>query len=332
MKTMTAFKTPDMNTLHDKLADRLLWSSRDELSMTTSVDTQLHNVMVHADSMNWEFNFKNLWIGKNRWTAMANQYVDRDALDAFVDACGTKLVGRARGLALMRMKTVTGGHTSGGKTWRRWGGCMLAVGYRAMPWPQITLHSRTSYLGYIGAMDMTVVHAIAREISAATGTPVESMGFTWHIEAAQYHGFKSLAYVLANDDRREQFQAATDSLSDAELREQVPAVLMHKKWLANFDKEDAAGLLYGDMKFGQTRRIRKRMHTELYEIPQADNPYAGGDHSVKSQRNAFHPLPDLWASDLTLDHKSLKRRSGGDDAVEELVDLEAPDDAEELTG
>ena len=33
---------------------------------------------------------------------------------------------------------------------------MLTFSYKALPQPHITMHSRTSYLGYLGALDMSV--------------------------------------------------------------------------------------------------------------------------------------------------------------------------------
>src|SRR3546814_20570713 len=69
---------------------------------------------------------------------------------------------------------------------RQWGSCMLAISFRRIPVPQITLYSRTSYFGYIGYLDMTAAHVLAKDVSQRVGVPVEELRFVWQIEDAQW--------------------------------------------------------------------------------------------------------------------------------------------------
>lgn len=324
----------DMNDLHTELCDSLAYGSKAEMDMVTSVDVQKHNVIACAGEMAWDFDLRDLWLTKSRWTAMVRQYINPIALETWVNTCGKKLVGRKRGVSVMRTNEVqqrVGTRRDGGeRTWRTWGSCMLAIGYRAMPRPQITLHSRTSYLGYIGALDMSVAYVCAKLIGDQVGLAPEEMQFVWHIEAAQFHAFKSLAYLLDDEDRRNEFMEL--DCSDSSWRAEQPALWISRKWMKQFEDNDAEGVRYGDMNFGQTRRIRKRWHTEVLGYDYGE-PFVGGDHRSASQNNRFKPLPSCRASDLTFDqlYSSQARRSpkvSWDESNTDKVDTtdEAEDD------
>ncbi len=311
-----------LSELHGAMCHSLAYGPKDEMDMVTSVDVQKHNVIGVADSMEWDFDLRDLWLTKARWTTMIRQYINPVALEAWLNACEKKLVGRKRGVSVMRTNEVQQRSTatrdgSGTRVWRTWGSCMLAIGYRALPEPQITLHSRTSYLGYIGALDLSVAYVCAKRVAERVGVKVEDIGFTWHLEAAQFHAFKSLAYLLDNGNRREEFLALEPS---PELRQNSPGLHISRKWMQSFEDEDAEGKTYGDMNFGQTRRIRKRYHTEILGYDYGE-PYEGGDHRSASQNKRFKPLPSVKASSLTFDNlfSSQARRSNRVDWSEDNV-------------
>lgn len=303
--------------LHTEICDSLAYGHSDKMDMVTSVDIQKHNVMAVAESFEWDFDLRDLWLTRSRWTSMIRQYINPVALDTWLNTCEAKLQGRKRGVSVMRTNEVqqrTGARRSGGeRTWRTWGSCMLAVGYRALPRPQITLHSRTSYLGYIGALDMSVAYICARLIGERVGLTPEDMQFVWHLENAQFHGFKSLAYLLDDPEAREGFmglQVGDDVLRDKRMRREQPGLYIARKWMNSFEREDNEGKTYGDMNFGQTRRIRKRYHTEVMGYDYGE-PYEGGDHRSASQNKRFKPLPSCTAESLNFDqlYSSAARRS-----------------------
>lgn len=288
-----------MTALHEEMCSSLAYGPKADMDMVTSVDVQKHNVTAIAGEMDWDFDLRDLWLTKSRWTAMIRQYVNPVALDAWVNTCGKKLVGRKRGVSIMRTNEVqqrSGTRRDGGeRTWRTWGSCMLAIGYRALPRPQITLHSRTSYLGYIGALDMSVAYVCAKLIGEQVGIDPREMQFVWHLEAAQFHAFKSLAYLLDDPDRRDEFMAmpvGNNTKTDQEIRHDTPGLFIARKWMNQFEQNDADSLTYGDMNFGQTRRIRKRWHTEVLGWDHGE-PYEGGDHRSASQNKRFKPLPSV---------------------------------------
>lgn len=299
------YTAPTMNDLHSGLCDSLAYGPASQMDMVTSVDVQKHNVFAMADSMEWDFDLQDLWLTKSRWTTMVRQYVNPVALDTWLNSCEAKLRGRKRGVSVMRTNEVaqrTSPTKNGDATrvWRAWGSCMLAIGYRALPRPQVTLHSRTSYLGYIGALDMSVAYTCAKMIAERVGITPEDIQFVWHLEAAQFHGFKSLAYLLADEDRREEFMelaVGENDEDDKRFRRRQPGLYISRKWMKSFEKEDEEGKRYGDMNFGQTRRIRKRYHTQVRGYDYGE-PYEGGDHRSASQNKRFKPLPSVPASTL----------------------------------
>jgi hypothetical protein len=321
--------------LHDGITQRLAFGSKAELDLVTSVDVQLHNVIARAASFDWEFDLKRMWLGRARWTSMVRQYINPVALEEWLDSVEAKLKGRKRGVSVMRTNQVAQ-RTNGQKdrVWRRWGSCMLAVGYRAMPEPQITLHSRTSYFGYIAALDLTVAHVCARLIGERVGLDPRQMSFVWHNECVQFHAFKSMAYLMGDPATRD----AWDRLRPA-TRDLHPALYYSDKWLDSFKREDEEGKLYGDMNFGQTRRIRKRWHTEVLGYEYGAR-FEGGSHASRSQNRRFQPLPSV--SSDTLDFSTIFKRQNRNPSSPDDVDMvtttdeagvddEALGDDEELT-
>lgn len=330
MPPIHAYNFPTLTALHDGITEKLAFSPKPKLDLVTSVDVQLHNVLARAESMEWDFDLKRLWLGKSRWTAMVRQYINPVALEEWLDSVEAKLKGRKRGVSIMRTNQVAQ-RTNGQKdrVWRRWGSCMLAIGYRAMPEPQITLHSRTSYLGYIAALDLTVAQVCARLVGERVGLEPEEMSFVWHNECAQYHAFKSMAYLLGDPEMREAFL----NPDEPHTRESAPALYYSQKWLDGFAREDDEGKLYGDMSFGQTRRIRKRWHTEVLGFPYGE-PFEGGNHASASQNRRFKELPSVKASELDFAavYKRANRVKSSPDDVDMVHYSDEADVDDELLG
>jgi hypothetical protein len=313
------YQSSTVTKMHDSICHSLAYARKPDLDIITSVDVHKHNVVATARSFDWEFDLRDLWLTRARWTAMIRQYINPIALETWVNSCGDKLKGRKRGVSIMRTNEVRQRSSpkknadDGNRTWRTWGSCMLALGYRAMPYPQITMHSRTSYLGYIGALDLSVAYVCAGLIAGQVGITPEDMRFVWHLESAQFHAFKSLAYLLNDDIRRNEFldlKVGEDEKRDLYTKRESPALYISRKWMNSFEKEDLEGKRYGDMNFGQTRRIRKRYHTEVMGYDYGA-PYEGGGHNSASQNKRFKPLPSTPVTELTFAnlYSSAARRS-----------------------
>ncbi|MGH3834118.1 MAG: hypothetical protein ACRDSF_00220 [Pseudonocardiaceae bacterium] len=282
------FRYPTVTELHEGILEELVYSKRSKVDDDISISVSMHNVIASAKSFQWDFDLKTLWLTRHRWSMMVNQYLNAGALDYWLDsiAAGIAPKKNARGIATMRMNEVKPRQSGRGVT-RRWGSCMLALSYRQIPRPQITLHSRTSYLGYIAALDLTLAYKAAQLVSEITGIAVSDMQFVWQLEAAQYHPMRSMAWILGDEDRREEFWAMDLG------REECPGFFHTKKWFDQIDAMDNSGKLYEEMTYATFCRIRKRLHTEVYGYPY------GEDYETESNKR-FAPLPSLSVEDLTI--------------------------------
>ena len=330
---MRTYHAPTMTGLHQQMIESLVLGTPEDLDVISSVDVQIHNVMGYADSMEWEFDFKDYWLTKSRWSMMVKQYLDPDELQAWIDLCSSQIGTKGRGIATLRTKVVKprGGEATGhtNKRTRRWGSCMLTLTYKALPTPQITLHSRTSYLGYIGALDLSVAWMAARYLALEMGIDMNKISFMWYNEAIQWHNFKSMAWLLMNTDpeARAQYRRlltkGKSKMTEAEayILANSPALKGTRKWLSKVRVEDANSVTYGDMNYNTYRRIRRRWHTEVfgYEFAKTFEGYSVHKRGEKVGEpkeyfKAYGPLPSVRIHEL--DFSALKmpfgKRYGGD--------------------
>lgn len=315
---MWTYSAPTMTRLHDEMCESLIIATRDQLDLVTSVDVQRHNVLAVADSMDWEFDFKQMWLTKSRWAMMCRQYLDPVELESWISLATSKIGLNGRGTAVLRTKVVkprggaATGHTN--RESRRWGSCMLSISYKALPRPTISLHSRTSYLGYIGALDLSAAWMIGRYLANEMGVDVSTFTFVWYVESVQWHNFKSLAYLLSNpnDELRKFYRRLMvknlSSLTDRELGylQDSPGLELTRKWIRKVMKEDAKGITYGDMNYNTFRRIRRRWHTEVLGFERAKE-FEGWSYYTKGPKQgeqkeffkAYAPLPNVSIHNLS---------------------------------
>lgn len=325
---MKAWRAETMTELHEKICQRLVHAKAEDLDIISSVDVQIHNVVCEAMTMDWDFDLKTMWLTPGRWSMMCRQYIDPEQLELFIEKITSKMGPKGRGIAALRTNVVKprGGTTN--KETRRWGSCMLAITYKSQPAPQITLYSRTSYLGYLGALDMTVAWMVGRYVGAALGIDMSDMRFVWYNDAMQFHNFKSLAYLFnsIDPDRKELYFHCLVTPKDQLTREQKkyivnsPALRLCRVWMQRIVKEDAEGKTYGDMSYNTYRRIRRRYHTEVYGLEHAKQ-FEGWSHFQERHRNrkgftevggewefykAYQPLPCTPINTLSFDKLGLK--------------------------
>lgn len=335
-----AYSASTLTELHDRMCLDLIYSPRDQLDTVSMIDVSKHNVIGVADSLEWEFDLKSLWLTPSRWTMMIKQYLDPEDVKMWLAQC-VRIGSKGRGQATLRTKIVRsqGGSINGmtNRERRRWGSCMLAVVYKALPTPTITLHSRTSYMGYLSALDLTVAQVLGKYVAELTRQSLQDIGFVWQIDSIQYHSFKSLAYLLMHPDSdhrrvgRRVLLASTSRLSEDELQLlEAPAIKISRVWLRKVRKEDQAGMTYGQMNYNTYRRIRRRWHTELFGYNHAlqfEGPKILRDGSQgKEFFKAYHPLPHCYASNLDLSKLGLPLGRMGDIMKGVVVDIEEDDE------
>jgi hypothetical protein len=289
----------DLGQLNRELTRRLVYGKPDVVNAT---DTQLLDIMVRADSAVYPgFDLKKVWLTKNRWSSITKGYLDPDRLRAWLETIQDKLTDeRKRGILHMRSKEITGYvNETTGREWRRWGSCMLGWSFQARPGYQITLHSRTSYLGYIGQLDLAVTAKLAEKIAQVIGVGVEEISVVWHLGAGQFHAFKSLAWFYQTKADRLILEGERWDMRMDECRKKFPTLWMARRTLNKIKEEDEAGKGYGDHNFNQILRIRRRYHAE---VGNGGHEFAHGNLGKVNLRNvkAFEPLPSVPLSALNL--------------------------------
>jgi hypothetical protein len=300
---LRAWRAETMTELHEKVCQQLVHSPVEKLDIVSSVDVQIHNAMAEAMTMQWDFDLKTMWLTPSRWSMMCRQYIDPEQLELFIEKITSKMGPKGRGIAALRTNIVKprGGKTN--KETRRWGSCMLAITYKSQPAPQITLYSRTSYLGYLGALDMTVAWVVGRYVAEALGLKMDEIRFVWYNEAMQFHNFKSLAYLFnsIDEEKRAFYHRALVCKKDELTREEKklivasPALKLSRNWMQRIVKEDEEGKTYGDMSYNTYRRIRRRYHTEVYGLEHA-RQFEGFSHFQERHRKRadFTEVGDEW--------------------------------------
>lgn len=302
---ITALQFADANVMHERMCERLMFGERmgRDWDWVHGTEVGLHNVAIGCNSFDWWFDLRRLWIPRTRWSMMVRQYLTGEDLDDCLSKVADRLTGRGRGIAVLRTRTVEG-RGSGRNVRRRWGSCMLSLSYRTNPTPTVSLHSRTTYFGYLAALDITVANVFARLCGDITGVSPEEMQFVWTLDLAQFHGFRSLAWPLGSP----RYKQMMDDKVDSRMSWSARAVDGNKPgWRKALDGYarilscDRPGKLYGDEKFSSFNRVRRRFHTEVMGLEYAQQ-FAGGARYV----GPFNPLPSVPSS--TLDFTSLRSR------------------------
>lgn len=287
----------DATEAHDQMCETLMFGEHiNDRDWTHGTEVGLHNVTIGCRSFDWDFDLKRLWIPPTRWTMMVRQYLDKGDLNDCLAKVADRLVGRGRGIAVLRTRTVQG-RGVGRNVRRRWGSCMLNLSYRSNPTPTVSLHSRTTYFGYLAALDITVAHVFARECGAITGIDPRDMAFIWTLDLAQFHGFRSLAWCLGDPGIKEQMDEDVDRRLDFSHRVVDGNQPGYRKALDGYErilKCDRAGKPYGDEKFSSFNRARRRFHTEVMGYAYASQ-FAGGEKDIQP----FPPLPSIHSDTLT---------------------------------
>lgn len=315
---------------HDLMTESLVYGDvmgRD-WDWAQGTEVGLHNVAIHCKTIDFDYDLKKLWIPPSRWTMMVRQYIDpialEDCLAKINDRMGSgRSSSQRRGIAVLRTKLVQGKGVGRGVR-RRWGSCMLSLSFRRVPVPTITLHSRTTYFGYLALVDMAVARAFALECSKITGVPIEKIEFVWNLEMAQFHGFRSLAWMLSNPEIRSEMDEDVDRRSTLSAQPKMGNTPGYRKALdgyARILKSDRAKVLYGDESFSSFARVRRRFHTEVYGV-EYTKQFAGGTRRPGGT-GGFEPLPSLPISNLDL--SPLSGRKGDESLFDENDDLEDDD-------
>lgn len=266
LSSPTIVQASNMDELWDAVNRKILWAKRDELSYYSSLDTMISDCIGLSDTAEFNLNIgTDLWVTPARWSTLVRQYVDPERLWTWLEGI-KEIATYNRGVNAMDMnpvqRTVVTSNPRANR--RKWGGCMRMITYRAFPQPTITLFSRTSYLGYIGGLDMMLAHklaALACDMLTADGLTLDQIKFRWMCDTWQFHGFKSMSYIFASkqDKLMRVVKWPEDKLGP---EEDYPTWKLVRSWWRRMHKHDAEMKPYAEMKYSAEKRIRRRFHSQ----------------------------------------------------------------------
>ena len=246
-------RAPDLTQLwHDVVRWHLY---KEEVDLDLSIGTNLYNVILQAESAEYDFNLQEVWLNSARWTRLIREYIDPIDLSAFVR--NSRIIFEEKGkngvITNMPFRPV---ERRADLRRHKWGNCLLAATFRGTPesnvQPTLTLHSRVSYNGYMLGLDMGIAFQLAREISQGVPSAVRVQ---WHLDVTQLHSFKSLPYLYTQPDLMK-------VLEDRDYLEQLsdihPTWARIAKWWDKVLEFEASGKTIAEEKYGPFRRIRKR--------------------------------------------------------------------------
>lgn len=249
----------DMTSLWHDTVHSMLWGTLENrgIDYVASIDVIRYGNRLVADSMAYDFDLgRDLWLNRSRWTVLVRQYLDLVEVRRFIDHAAR--IGNREG----RRGVVTNmfcRNVAREAKKHRWGNCMMAFTYygHRNDQPTITLHSRVSYIAYIGGADLAVAHTLARYIGKRIGVPVSEFRFVWAIDALQLHAFKSLPMLYK--------QEYIPHFHNRDLRSEYPAFKIIGRWWDGVVKSTEEGQPLEDIKYGPLRRITRRYREYIAE-------------------------------------------------------------------
>jgi len=226
------------------------------LSIVGSADTICYDNLLACKSMDFDLNMgRDLWLNKQRWTRLVRQYLEPEETERFID----------HAVALARGEGAKGACTSMfcGNVVReakkhRWGNCALGFVYRGdarRGTPTLSLHSRVSYIAYIGGLDLALARVLADYIGGEIGVAGEEFQFRWHVDALQFHGFKSLPMLFKHE--------FIEDLDVPKYRAKYPTIKLVGNWYDKIVDFTEQGIT--DNKYGPLKRVMRRYREYIAE-------------------------------------------------------------------
>lgn len=244
---------PNLTSLWHGVAWHMLMAPADQIDKVTSSDTIVYDNVLTAHSMDFNFDAgRDLWLPASRFTKLKRDYIDPDELDSFLDRC--EKIGRKdnnRGVVTQMQPAFH--DRAVGKY--QWGNCIIGYTFRGggRHKPVLTMHSRTTYIAYMGGMDLALSAVLARYIGERIDRDPVEFTFRWVVDSLMFHDFKSVPYMLGREAMM-QAMRHRERYPDAEY----PTLRKLRKTFAWIERQDRAGVHWSDEAFGPRKRIRRR--------------------------------------------------------------------------
>lgn len=241
---------------------RMFFMQEPELQKGSSM-TMCFDHMVAARSMEFDLDvWEDLHLTKSRFPVLQRTYLTLSEYEDFLVRCGrvikdkgavTKLHANPHKPRGINRTKVTGNYAHGG--------CIHGWDFRydrVTDSPQLIMHSRVSYLPYMGGLDLALSYCIAKEIGEQFDFGVEECGFVWHCSSFQYAHMQSVAYTW-NDP---QLMAAIRNPRKYPNQD-YPTVRLMRGTIQSFQDKMDEGFKPEEEKFAQLMRYRRRWESRV---------------------------------------------------------------------
>lgn len=236
-----------------------------------SSETYSYSNVLRARSMAFQFDVgRDLSLNRSRFTTLQRAYLHPEDLDRFLER--VENIGKrtaSRGV----LTTMVVRQKQGSKGRYANGPCIIGYGWRGGhrgPPPTLTLHSRTSYLTYMGGMDLALCYVLASRIADMLDIEVEDIHFEWFSDALMTHNYKQIPMSMVHhldliDDRLNHPSDSRPSLK-----------LLRREWDIMLNKIDTP---LEDEKWGARRRVWRRYRESQHGAGPPDCPVGSLDLS-----------------------------------------------------
>lgn len=219
------------------------------LSIVGSADTICYDNLLACESMAFDLDMgRDLWLNKQRWTRLCRQYLNPTEVERFIEHAALLATGQGAKGACTQMFCRDVARAS---KKHRWGNCMLGFTYYGdgrRGTPTLSMHSRVSYIAYIGGLDLALARVLAGYIGQEIGVDPAEFRFRWHVDALQFHGFKSLPMLFKTD--------FIQDLERPKLRKKYPTIKLVGKWYDRIVADTERGIT--ENKYGPLKRVMRR--------------------------------------------------------------------------
>lgn len=234
--------------------ERQLFATRAELDFVAPIDSIRYDCLLSCDSMKYDFDMgRDLWLTKSRFTVLQRDYLDLMQLEMFLRRCKSIGLGEAKRGVITQLFAKQ--HVMREKKYR-WGNCMLGWDFRGgdrYGQPTLTMHSRVSYIAYIGGLDLALCHVLAREIGQKIGRSPEEFAFRWYLSSCQFHFFKSIPALFGHN-----IEPLIASPNGRYPSKKHPTLKGVRRWWTTAINDYANGKSLDLEKYGPWKRIRRR--------------------------------------------------------------------------
>src|SRR3974390_860637 len=225
--------------------------------------TMIYNHMLRAESMAFDMDvWYDLHLTKSRFPVLQKTYLDLDEYEAFLHRCRNAAKERGAVTKLHANPHKPRGINRTKKTGNyAHGGCIHGWDFRmdrTTKRPELGMHSRVSYLPYMGGLDLALSYHIAKEVGDDLGFAVEDFAFVWYCASFQFAHMQSVAYCQ-NDD---EFMHAIDhprKFPD----ERYPTIKLMRATIWSFREKLERGFTPEQEKFAQLMRYRRRWEARV---------------------------------------------------------------------